>query len=142
MSGTLVIWSLVAHDSPVLALVPLTRIKEGILPINTVLPGIEIRRIDAVPRLTVAMNEPNRMFTERVQVTPILKDTGGTPAGLGKKGADALLALIRAACPNQHGTIAGVNVVSILPDTVGPDLGDTPTDLSSGSQDFIVRWRD
>lgn len=141
MSGTLVIWSLVAHNAPVLAIVPIAKIKEGTLPLNTVLPGIEITRVDAIPRLTVAMTEPNRMHSERVQVSPILKTTDGTPAGLGKKGVDALIALIRTACPNQHGTIAGVNVVSILPDTVGPDLSDAATFICSGSIDFIVRWK-
>ncbi|MCR4331762.1 MAG: hypothetical protein NUV34_03525 [Sulfuricaulis sp.] len=141
MSGTLVIWSLVAHNAPVLALVPITRIKEGDLPINTVMPAIAITRVDAIPRLTVAMTESNRMHSERVQVTPVLKTTDGSPAGLGKKGVDALIALIRTACPNQHGTVAGINVVSILPDTVGPDLSDAATFICSGSIDFIVKWK-
>lgn len=141
MSGTLVIWSLLAHDSPVLAVVPFAKIKEGVFPVGTAPPLIEITRVGANPRLTVAMTEPNRMFSERVQVTPLLKGTDGAPVGLGKKGVDTLLALIRAACPNQHGTIAGVNVVSILPDAVGPDLSDVAPSFYSAPQDFIVRWK-
>lgn len=140
MSGTLVIWSLIAHNAPVLAVVPIARIKEGDLPVNTTLPAIAITRIDRVPLNMIRTNETPKVQTERVQVSALVKGVEGTPAGLGKKGVDALLALILAACPSQRGVIAGVNVDSIVPDTVGPDLADPTTALYSGSVDFIVRW--
>jgi hypothetical protein len=109
--------------------------------VGTAPPLIEIERIGSNPQLTVAMTEPNRMITERVQVRPLLKGVDGTPVGLGKKGVDSALAIIRAACPHTHGSVAGVNVVSILPDTVGPDDSDVPASLYSATQDFIVKWK-
>lgn len=144
MSGTLAIWYLLAHSAPLLTALggatPITRIKEGELPIGVTLPAIQITRVSGTPRNTLAMTEPGALNSERVQVTVFTKATDATPAGPGKKGCDALLALVRAACPNQRGTIAGVAVDSILPDIVGPDLSDIPTGLYSGSIDFIVNW--
>ena len=52
-----------------------------------------------------------------------------------------ILALVLAACPNQRGTVNGVDVDSILPDIGGPDLADMATALYSGSRDFMVKWR-
>lgn len=140
MSGTLVIWSLVSQNAPVLAVVPLVRIKEWDLPVGTTMPAIVINSIDDNIRLTVAMTETPRMHVERVQVTPLIKGTAETPVGLGKKGVDSLLALILAACPNQRGTIAGVAVDSILPAGYGPDLSDLTAGIFTRSIDFFVRW--
>jgi len=132
MSGAAVIWYLIKTNSAVLAVVPAARIKAGILPIDTVLPAIGASDVDGIPRLTVAMNEPNRMHTDRVQVTVEAKDY---PA---KK---SLLALVLAACPNTHGAVNGIDVLDIRPDTLGPDLDDPATQIYTQSRDFIVRWR-
>jgi len=61
----------------------------------------------ALPRLTVAMSEPNRMHTDRVQVSYLFKGQGGSPAGTGYPGVKTMAPLVLAACPNQHGAIAG-----------------------------------
>lgn len=141
MSGTAAVWYLLAHNAPVLAAVPLTRIKEGYLPLAATLPGIEIRRVSGTPRLTIAMTEANRLHSERVQVSVLTKLVEATPSGTGKRGADAILALIRAALPNQRGTVNSVTIDSILPDTIGPDLIDVQDGIHQGSQDFIVKWK-
>ena len=141
MSGTLASWHLLAHNAPVLAVVPIARIKEGDFATTDVTaPAILITRTSSIPRNTIAMTEPNALNSERVQVTVFMKSTVATPAGTGKKGCDALIAKVRTACPNQRATIAGVVVDSILPDIVGPDLSDIPTGIYSGSVDFIVNW--
>jgi len=132
---------LLATNSGVLAVVPAARIQSGDLPLNTVMPAIAVTQVSGIPRLTVAMTEPNRLNTDRVQVSVLFKGPQGTPAGTGYPGVRALLVLVLAACPNQRGTINGVAVDSILPDIEGPDLTDVATALYSGSRDFIVKWR-
>jgi hypothetical protein len=87
------------------------------------------------------MTEGNRMHTERVQVTVLVKGPEGEPAGGGYPTLRSILALVLAACPNQRGTINGVTVGAIIPDLEGPDLSDIATALYSGSRDFVVTWK-
>lgn len=141
MSGVQVIRHLLANSAAVTAVVPATRITAGDLPINTTMPAIAITQISGMPRLTLAMTEPNRLNTDRVQVSVLFKGSAATPAGTGYPGVKALLVLVIAACPNQNGTINSVGVDSILPDIVGPDLQDDDSGLFSQSVDFIVKWR-
>jgi hypothetical protein len=141
MSGVAVIRSKLATNAALIAVVPAARIMAGELPLNTVLPAIQVTQVSSVPRLTLAMTEPNRMHTERVQVTVLVKGPEGEPAGGGYPTLRSILALVLAACPNQRGTINGVTVDSILPDIEGPDLADVAAALYSGSRDFFVRWK-
>lgn len=147
MSAVAVIRYLLANNAAVLTAlgvgppVAASRILAGDLPINTVLPAIAIMEIDSQPRLTVAMTEANRMHTERVQVSVLYKGPRGTPAGTGYAGVKAMMPKILAACPHTHGTVNGVNVVSIQPDTEGPDLQDDAGEVFSCSRDFVVRWK-
>lgn len=141
MSGVKVIRYILANDAPVVAVVPVSRIMAGDLPINTTLPAIMIEQISSIPRLTLRMTEPNRMHTDRVQVSAVVKGPQGNPQGDGYGGVKSLMALILTACPNQRGTVNGVIVDSILPDDEGPDQQDDATAVYSGSRDFLVRWK-
>jgi hypothetical protein len=141
MSGVAVIVALLKANAAVLAVVPTARIMAGDLPLNTVMPAIAVTQISGIPRLTVAMTEPNRLNTDRVQVSVLFKGPTGTPAGAGYPGVRGLLVKVLAACPNQSGTINGISIDSILPDLEGPDLQDDATSLLSASRDFIVKWR-
>lgn len=140
MSGVAVIRSLIAGNAAVTAVIPSTRIMAGDLPLNTVMPAIAVTQVSGIPRLTVAMTEPNKMNTDRVQVSVLFKGPQASPAGTGYPGVAAMMKLVLAACPNQRGTINGVSVDSVLPDSEGPDLQDDATGLFSRSRDFIVRW--
>src|SRR3990172_8924322 len=140
MSGVAVIRSLLAGSAAITAIVPATRIISGDLPLNTVMPAIAVTQISSVLRLTLQMSETPKMHTDRVQVSVLFKGPEGSPAGTGYPGVKALLKLVLAACPNQRGTINGVDVDSILPDLEGPDLQDDETALYSGSRDFLVKW--
>ena len=140
MSGVAVIRYLLANAAAVTAVVPATRIMAGDLPLKIVLPAIGVTLISGVPRLTVSMLETPRMQTDRVQVTVLFKGPYGTPQGDGYPGVHNMLALVLAACPNQHGTVNGVVVDSILPDVEGPDLQNMETDIYGCSRDFIVKW--
>jgi len=141
MSGVAVIRYLLANAQAVLNVVPAARIVAGDLPLNSAMPAISVTEVSSQPRLTVAMTEPNRMHTERVQVSVLFKGPQGTPAGAGVPGVKALLPLVLAACPNTHGSVNGITVLDIRPDNEGPDLSDDATSLYSGSRDFLVRWR-
>jgi hypothetical protein len=147
MSGVAVVRYLLANNAAVLAAlgagppVAASRVIAGGLPLNTVMPAIAVMEIDSQPRNTVAMTEANKLHTERVQVSVLFKGPQGTPSGTGLPGVKGVLALLLAAVPHTHGTVNGVNVVSILPDNEGPDLQDVATSLYQGSRDFIVRWK-
>lgn len=141
MSGVAAIRSLLATNAAVVAVVAAERIVAGDLPINILLPAIGVTQISGIPTfLDVAMAPGKRLQTDRVQVTAMVKATQGTPAGGGYPALKALLKLILAACPNTHGTISGVEVDSILPDSVGPDLSDDAFSFVTQSRDFIVRF--
>jgi hypothetical protein len=141
MSGVRAIWHLLKTNAPLIAEVPAARIMAGELPLNTVMPAIQVTEVSSVPRLTLAMTEPNRMHTDRVQVTVLVKAPEGEPAGEGYPHVREILALVLAACPNQSGTVNGVTLDSIIPDIEGPDLADVAAALYSGSRDFMVKWK-
>src|SRR6266853_716148 len=100
MSGVKVIRYLLTQDPAVLNAVAQDRIMAGDLPINSVLPAISIKEVSGTPHLTVAMNDAQRLHTERVQVTVHAKGPEGSPGGDGYPGIKALLKLVLAACKN------------------------------------------
>jgi hypothetical protein len=142
VSGVAVVRYLLANDDDVTDVVAAAQITAGDLPQGSPMPAITIRQISGVPRLTVAMTEPGRMHTDRVQVTVYVKDQQGYPQGEGYPGLVSIMALALAACPNQRGTINGVIVDSILPDIEGPDLPIPDISVLTRSRDFIVKWKE
>jgi hypothetical protein len=137
MSGVAVIRYLLAHDAPVLAAVPATRIFSGDLPLNTAMPAISVMHISGVPYNMLQPNESGKVHTDRVQVTVY---RGESPGDAGYPGVKSLLTLVLAACPSQRGTVNGVAVQSIIPDIEGPDLPIQELSLYSRSRDFLVMW--
>jgi len=137
MSGVSVIWYLLKTNSPVLAVVPATRIMAGDLPVKMVLPAISVTQISSVPYNLLRTNEANKMHTDRVQASVLFKGVG---EGAGYPGLKAMMKLVLAACPSQRGTVNGVVVDSITPGLEGPDLYDDAVGVYSQSRDFLVRW--
>ncbi len=135
MSGVSVCWYLLKTNSPVLAVVPATRIMCGDLPMNAVLPAISVKQISSVPFNLLKTNEANKQHADRVQVTAMFKGSGGYAS------LKAFMKLVLAACPSQRGTVNGITVDSIQPEMEGPDLYDPEGDIYSQSRDFIVRWQ-
>jgi len=99
-----------------------------------------VTQISSIPRRTLSMAEPLRMHTDRVQVTGYVNDQQSHPDGNDYPGLVALMKAILNACPNQHGTINGVIVDSILPDIEGPDLPIVDAGILTRSRDFIVKY--
>lgn len=129
MSGVSAVRYLLAANGPLVAVVPAAKIFVGVVPLNTVLPAIGVTSISGVPHLTAAMVESGRIQSDRVQVTVHAKTY-----------QTSITALVRAALPNQSGTVNSVKLDSILPDGEGPDLYDDAAVIYERSQDFIVRW--
>ena len=142
MSGVRVIWHLRAADAAVVAIAKRANIMAGTLPQSMPLPGIAVTQISSIPFRTLAMSLPLRLHTDRVQVTGFVKDQQSHPDGGDYPALVALMKAILDACPNQHGTVNGVIVDSILPDIEGPDLPILDAGILTRSRDFIVRYVD
>jgi hypothetical protein len=110
--------------------VPVDRIVAGTVKAGTPLPALGITEIGGAPVGSMDAQAEFSIVTERVQVTAMCKTYPEVKA---------LLKLVRRACNFQRGTIAGENVVSIVRDTVGPDLDD-PAGNSFQSIDFKVTY--
>lgn len=129
MSDVKVVRYLLAHDAPLLAVVPAAKIMAGILPQGTAAPAIAVTHISTLRANAVAATT-KEFCTSRVQVTvmastyPLLKST---------------LALVRAALPRSRGTVAGIAVDAILGDIEGPDFSDE-AGLFFSSHDFTVTY--
>lgn len=137
MSGVAVIRFLLATDPDVLSVAVVESIVAGDLPLNTALPAISVKQISSVPDNPINTNEPNKLHTDRVQVTWLFK---APPAGTGYPGVKAMGKFVLAACPSQRGTVNGVAVDSIQPGAEGPDVSDAAEGLYSCSRDFTVKW--
>ena len=140
MSGVIVIRYLLKQSSAVTAVIPAANIMAGVLPLGTVLPGISLSQITSLPFNFIKTNEANKMHTDRVQVSVILKTEQGSPQGKGWPGVKAALKLILAACPSQRGTVNGIAVDSIVPDIEIIHDEDPVDNTIEGSRDFIVKW--
>lgn len=130
MSAVKIIRSLLAADAAVVALVPAGRITAGVLPQGTALPAIavtEVSRTDRQPLKAGAFAHS----TSRVQVTLF---TTTYPQ------QKQLLGLVRHACRDKTGIVAGVIGVSVLLAGTGPDFNDADAGFYMQSQDFSVSY--
>jgi hypothetical protein len=110
-----VIRALLIGAPAVVARVPADRIVAGVVKEGTALPALGITAVSSVPVGAIDGLAEYSVVTGRVQVT-----------AMGKEYPDvkALIDLVRRACNFQRGVIAGVDVISVVRDTVGPDLSD------------------
>lgn len=131
MSGVKVVRYLLANNAPLTAVVAAAKIAACPVPLNTTLPAIAVMQISGVQTNNVAMNSAAYQVRERIQITAYAETY---PA------LKSILALARAALPLSHGTVAGVVVDSVLPDSDGPDLFDSDTETHEQSIDFIVKF--
>lgn len=129
MSGVSAVRYLLANNSALVAVVPAAKIFVGVAPLNTVLPAICVTQVSGEQDLTVAMTESGKLQADRVQVTVLTKAY-----------QTSISALVRAALPNQSGTVNSIKVDSILPAGEGPDLFDDAAVIYERSRDYLVRW--
>jgi hypothetical protein len=131
VSGTAIAHYLLKSNAPLIAVVPATRIKNGIIPLNTTLPAISISKISAVQRNTLALGSGIYLVTERVQVT-VEQKLGVPPVDV--------LALVRAALPHTSGTVNGYSCTAIVPDLEGPRLEDLENQIVQESLDLMISF--
>lgn len=131
MSATTVIRRQLVDSDALSALVPPARTFIGKIPLNTQLPALSIRAVSIAPRNTLSMAEAKRMVTDRVQVTVHARTYPEK---------DAILDLVRRAVSNVYGVVAGVQVRSIVPAGVGPDLDTDNPRVFTRSRDYKVSF--
>lgn len=131
MSAAAAVRALLVGNDSVVGSVPAARVFTGTVPLGVALPAIGITTVSGVPRNTLGMHEPNRVMRERVQVTVY----ANTYPGL-----DAVMGLVRQALPNTRARLAGLDVQSAIPSTVGPDLEIPEPQIFTRSRDYIVTY--
>lgn len=144
MSGVIFVRKFLVDHVPLTDIVPSARIMAGVLPLTILMPAISISMVSGTPWKTIKMLEPNRLYTDRIQVTAFVKNPQATPPGTGYPQLEQLLPLFRDACPNRSGPVAGItglSLDSIIEDQEGPDLSDMTVGFTQRSLDFIVRYR-
>lgn len=131
MPDVTIIRTLLAAHAPLTAVVPAARIAAGPITQGAQLPAISVAHVIATWGNQIS--QQSRDCTARVQVTV---KAANYPQ------QKQIIALVRAAIPRMRGTVAGVQVDSILRDVSGPDFRDDDAGIYLQSQDFFVKYID
>ncbi len=133
MTAALAIRELLVGATPLTALCPASNIMVGVVPQKVGLPSISIEHISTTPISHIDAQADYNLVTSRVQVTVLAAEY---------MEGEAVLAAVRKACNYQRGTLAGLGVVNILRDLVGPDVSDEKSDICFKSIDFMVTFNE
>lgn len=128
MRAEKVIFSLLNNDAGIAAAVG-ARVYPSSLPQNTTMPAIAYQYVSGTEINPIDAQAGYQIMRSRVQVTAMGKTTTDVKN---------TLEAVRLACLYKSGTIAGVKVLSITRDIVGPDHRDYDLALFMQSIDFIV----
>jgi hypothetical protein len=129
MSGVAIIDALLAAHAPLIAVVPVDRIKGGRLPDGVQLPALLVRTISVVELQPLKRGSMVRT-TERVSVAV---------RAASYREQRAVIGMVRGACAGKVGTIAHYPRVSVLTAGTGPDATG-PGDSFEQTQDFRVSF--
>lgn len=139
MSAVAVIVAKLKAHAPLVAVVEARNIMAGPLPQGARLPSISVTLVTG-SELTMVKQPAVAMRTEMVRVSVLVAGQQTSNADTGYAGLREIMELVRSACPKTRGTVASINVDSITPAGIGPDLPtENPSTLSS-SRDYFVRW--
>lgn len=105
----------------------------GQLPQATALPALVVEHVNSNELTTIDANAPFGLVQSRLQVTVLAKDYPTVKT---------VVEQVRIACNYQRGVIAGVRVISVLRDNVGPDLRDDDMQVYTQSIDFQVTFQE
>ena len=108
-------------------------IHPGQAPENALLPLLVVEFVSGQELSTIDATSAFGLNQARISVSAVAK---GYPA------MKTLLEQVRVALNYQRGTFNGVRVVSIIRDSVGPDLRDDDRQLYSQSIDFSVTYQE
>lgn len=126
------IHALLMQAGTVTALV-VDRCYPGQLPQGCLLPALVVEHISTVDRPTLDAAAAFGLVQSRIQVTALASSYPQQ-----KSLADAVVA----ACRYQRGVIAGVRVISVVRELVGPDLRDDDRSVFYQSVDFLVTFQE
>lgn len=132
MSGVKIVRALLVAHAPLTAIVPAARIAGGVIPEGTPAPVLAITEVVGIDRNLMSPGATRHVF-DRVQVTIIAVNYAQQKA---------LLALVRKACADQTGAIAGIDSVTVHTDGKGPDFNDAQAGFYMQTQDFRVWYRE
>jgi hypothetical protein len=132
MSAEKVVYSLLSSASAITALVG-TRIYPRPLPQNVQLPALGYQHLNTVPIPTLDAAAAYGLVQSRVQVDVYAKDYAMQKT---------LVDEVRKACDYKRGTIAGVNVVTVLRAAVGPDSRNDDMQVFNQSVDLLITYRE
>lgn len=131
MDAVAVMRALLLAHAPMAALVG-DRVISGPVPLSQVAPvAIGLNEISRNDADTVARSGPTTLVMARVQVTVYATTYPAMKAALNAA---------RLGSGVFTGLIAGVQVRSVLRDSVGPDLSDEEPGIAEQSRDFIVTY--
>ncbi len=102
------------------------------LPQGTQFPALTVEHISTVDLGAIGEGSSGLMRT-RIEVNVLAKDYATLKE---------LLAEVRKACKNKHGSIAGVEVSAVEIDSIGPDNRDDDIGIYRQSIDFLVTYRE
>ena len=128
MRAEKVTYTLLTASSGLAALVG-ARIYPNKLPQNTTMPSVAYQLISAVELSPIDAQAGYQIMRSRVQVTALAKSYAEVKD---------ILEQVRLALNYARGSIAGVQVISIVRDLVGPDQRDDDLALYLQSIDFMV----
>jgi Protein of unknown function (DUF3168) len=121
-------YTLLSNDAGVAALIA-GRIYPGRLPQNTTMPALSYELVSSVDIAPITALAGGVLLRSRVQITGLAKSYGELKA---------LLEAARKALLFQSGLIAGVRVLGITRELIGPDLRDDDLGLYLQSVDYMV----
>lgn len=119
--------------TPALNAVVESRIYPAPAPQATALPCVTYAHVSTVVLPTISASGAYSLVQSRIDVTAITKTYAQQKA---------LIEAIRIALDYQRGVIAGVEVISVIRGSIGPDARDDDLQLYSQSIDFLVTLRE
>lgn len=128
MRAEKVTYTLLSNDSGVAALIA-GRIYPGRLPQNTAMPALSYELVSGVDVSPINAQAGGVLLRSRVQVTGFAKNYSELKA---------LLEAVRKALLFQSGLIAGVRVIGITRELIGPDLREDDLGLYLQSVDYLI----
>jgi len=128
MRAESVIYQLITADAAVAALVG-SKVYPGRLPQNTVMPAVAYELIGSREILPIGAQVGGVLLKSRVQVSVLAKTYAEVKT---------IHEAIRKALLFQHGQIAGVSVISLTREFIGPDARDDALGLYTQGVDYLL----
>lgn len=132
MSGIKIVRALTVADVALIAVVPATKIGAGVIAQGTAPPIIALTEVVSTDR-NIPKPGTKRRVSERIQATIIAQTYAQQKQ---------ILALLRKACADKIGTIAGITAVTVHTAGRGPDFNDPEAGFYMQTQDFLVGYEE